>query len=109
MTRDWTLSDPGPPTTVLKQISTRTEVAMTDFSRRHERVPILVDVVWGGGTRSSGARTIDISEGGCFIDTMGYAEVGETIAFKLLLPDGEGIQVQGEVVYVLPRTGFGVR
>jgi len=82
---------------------------MTDERRRDERVPILVEVLWGGGTRSSGARTTDISEGGCFIDTMGHAAVGETIDFKLLLPDGEWIPVQGEVIYELPRSGFGVR
>ena len=82
---------------------------MTDENRKHERVPILMEVLWGGGTRTSGVRTTDISEGGCFIDTMGHAAVGETIDFKLLLPDGEWIPVQGEVVYELPPTGFGVR
>lgn len=82
---------------------------MIEDNRKHERVPILVEVLWGGGTRTSGARTTDISEGGCFIDTMEHAAVGETIGFKLLLPDGEWIPVQGQVVYELPRTGFGVR
>lgn len=82
---------------------------MTDKNRKHARVHILVDVLWGGGTRASGARTTDISEGGCFIDTIGHAAVGETLDFKLLLPDGERIPVQGEVVYELPRIGFGVR
>ena len=82
---------------------------MANDNRRHERLPILVDVLWGGGTPKSGARTTDISEGGCFIDTMGNAAVGETIDFKLLLPDGQWIPAQGQVVYELPRTGFGVR
>lgn len=82
---------------------------MTDERREHARGPILVEVLWGGATRTSGARTTDISEGGCFVDTMGHATVGETIDFKLLLPDGEWIPVQGEVVYELPLTGFGVR
>jgi len=82
---------------------------MPDENRKHERVPLLVEVLWGGGTRASGARTTDISEGGCFIDTISHAAAGETIDFKLLLPDGEWIAVQGEVVYELPRTGFGVR
>jgi hypothetical protein len=82
---------------------------MIDENRQHARLPILVEVLWGGGTPKSGARTTDISEGGCFIDTMGHAAVGESIDFKLLLPDGEWIPVQGEVVYELARTGFGVR
>ena len=82
---------------------------MSDEKRKHERVPVVLEVNWDGGTRTSGARTTDISEGGCFIDTMGHAPVGETIDFKLLLPDGEWIVVRGVVVYELPRTGFGVR
>ena len=82
---------------------------MSDEKRKHERVPVVVEVNWDGGTRSSGARTTDISEGGCFVDSMGHAPVGETINFKLLLPDGAWIVAQGVVVYELPRTGFGVR
>ena len=82
---------------------------MTDDNRKHDRVPILVDVLWGGGTPQSGARTTDLSEGGCFIDTMGHAAVGERIDFKLLMPDGDWLPVQGQVIYELPRTGFGIR
>jgi hypothetical protein len=82
---------------------------MIEENRKHQRVPILVEVLWEGGTRSAGARTTDISEGGCFIDTIGHAAVGETIDLKLLLPDGEWMPVHAEVVYELPRTGFGVR
>jgi hypothetical protein len=85
------------------------EVAMTDEKRKHERLPVVVEVRWEGGTRSSGARTTDISEGGCFVDTLAHAPVGETIDFKLLPPDGEWMDVQGQVIYELPRTGFGVR
>jgi hypothetical protein len=82
---------------------------MIEEHRKHQRVPILVEVLWEGGIRSSTARTTDISEGGCFIDTLAYATVGEVIDFRLLLPDGESIPVQGEVVYEMPRTGFVVR
>ncbi len=94
---------------VVPDRASRTVMAMTDEKRKHERVPVLVEVLWDGGTRRSGARTTDISEGGCFVDTMGHASVGEMIDFKLLLPDGEWITVRGNVVYELPRTGFGVR
>ena len=82
---------------------------MSDEKRKHERLPVIVEVDWEGGIRASGARTTDISEGGCFVDTMGQAPVGKTINFKLLLPSGEWIVAQGTVVYELARTGFGVR
>ena len=82
---------------------------MTDEKRQYERLPVVVEVRWEGGTRSSAARTTDISEGGCFVDTMSHAPVGEMINFKLLPPDGEWMVVQGQVIYELARTGFGVR
>jgi hypothetical protein len=82
---------------------------MSNEKRKHERLPVVVEVNWDGGTRRSGARTTDISQGGCFVDTMAHAPVGQTINFKLLLPDGTWIVAQGFVVYELPRTGFGVR
>jgi c-di-GMP-binding flagellar brake protein YcgR len=82
---------------------------MTDEKRRHERAPMLVEILLEGTTSNHQARTTDISEGGCFIDTMGRAAVGEMINFKLLLSDDEWIAVEGEVVYELAGTGFGVR
>ena len=82
---------------------------MTDEKRRHERAPILVEILLEGSTSKDHARTTDISEGGCFIDTMGRAAVGEMISFKLLLSEDEWIAVGGEVVYELAGTGFGVR
>jgi hypothetical protein len=82
---------------------------MSNEKRQHERMPVVVEVSWDGGTRTSGARTTDISEGGCFVDTMAHAPVGEIIDFQLLLPNGASIVAQGLVVYELERTGFGVR
>jgi uncharacterized protein (TIGR02266 family) len=73
------------------------------------RVPLLVEVAWEGAAGKYEARTSDISLGGCFIDTIGQMAIGETISFKLCLPGGEGIKLRGEVMYELPRAGFGVR
>ncbi len=81
----------------------------SDDKRQHTRLPLLIEVLWEGGTGKYEARTTDISEGGCFIDTMGQVALGETINFKLCLTGHEWIDVQGEVTYELPRAGFGVR
>ncbi len=80
-----------------------------DDKRKHKRLPLLIEVLWDGGTGKYEARTTDISEGGCFIDTMGQVALGETINFKLCLTGDEWIEVQGEVTHELPRVGFGVR
>lgn len=77
--------------------------------RRHiRRVPLLVEVVWEGSTGKHEARTSDLSVGGCFIDTIGQVNVGEIIKFKILLPAGEWLDVQGTVAYEYPGMGFGV-
>lgn len=81
----------------------------SEDKRQHTRLPLLIEVLWEGGTGKYEARTTDISEGGCFIDTMGQVALGETINFKLSLTGDEWIDVQGEVTYELPRAGFGVR
>ena len=77
--------------------------------RRHiRRVPLLVDVAWQGATGKYEARTSDISVGGCFIDTIGQVNVGQIIEFKIRLPAGDWLDVQGTVVYEYPGMGFGV-
>ena len=77
--------------------------------RKHSRVPVLLDVLWERAKGKHEARTSDISLGGCFIDTNGDVTVGETIGFSLRLPTGEWIELQGEVRWELPGSGFGIK
>jgi uncharacterized protein (TIGR02266 family) len=82
---------------------------MDDERRTHKRVPILVEVNWEGKAGNYDARTSDLSTGGCFIDTAGQVSEGEIIKFKLELPGGEWLELQGEVTYAYVNVGFGVR
>lgn len=82
---------------------------MADERRRHPRVPALFDVAWEGAAGRSEARTADLSAGGCFIDTIVPAAVGEEITFSLRLPAGGWLVLRGVVAYHFPNTGFGVR
>lgn len=82
---------------------------MSDERRRHRRVPALFEVVWEGAAGRYEARTSDLSEGGCFVDTIGQASPGDEIAFRLLLPAGGWLELRGEVTYHCPNAGFGVR
>jgi hypothetical protein len=82
---------------------------MADERRQHRRLPVLFEVEWEGSAGRHEARTADLSVGGCFIDTMGQAAVGEIITFKLRLPAGGWIELRGEVVYQFSSMGFGVR
>jgi hypothetical protein len=82
---------------------------MSDETRKYKRVPALLDIMWEGATGGYEARTSDITVAGCFIDTSGQVMVGETINFKLCLPAGDWIELQGEVIHAYPNVGFGVR
>ena len=77
--------------------------------RRHLRVPAHFEVKWEGAAGRYEARTSDLSEGGCFVDTIAPAAAGEAIAFKLRLPSGGWLELRGVVTYHYPNTGFGVR
>jgi hypothetical protein len=76
--------------------------------RRYPRVPALFEVTWEGAAGRYEARTSDLSEGGCFIDTIVPAAAGEELTFRLRLPAGGWLELQGVVTYHCPNTGFGV-
>jgi hypothetical protein len=82
---------------------------MADEKRKHGRLPLVMEASWEGSGSNSLARTVDISASGCFIDTLGQVEVGETLNLRLTLHDGEHISVQGVVIYQMPSLGFGVQ
>ena len=82
---------------------------MSEDKRRHGRFPLVMEVSWEGSGNKSLARTTDISETGCFVDTLGPVEVGETLKLNFVSPDGKGISVQGQVMYQQTGVGFGVR
>ena len=81
---------------------------MTQDRRIEKRIPVLMEIKLEGVAGKYQARTADLSNGGCFVETLGKAAVGESISFKLRLPSGEWLELQGEVTYEYPNVGFGV-
>ena len=77
--------------------------------RKEERLEVCLDAVWDGKSGNYTARVTDLSEGGCYVDTLGDAHVGEIISFKLQLPSGEWLDLTGEVAHETPPLGFGLR
>jgi hypothetical protein len=51
----------------------------------------------------------DLSEGGCYLDTVGEVMTGEIVAFRVLLPDDEWVYLEGEVKHHRHGFGFGVQ
>jgi hypothetical protein len=77
--------------------------------RTEKRWDVCLDAVWDGKSGNYQARVTDLSEGGCYVDSLGEAKVGEVIAFKLQLPEGEWLALTGEVAHQTPPLGFGLR
>ena len=77
--------------------------------RKHERLPLSLEVVMESSSGKREARISDLSMSGCFVDSIVIALEGETVAFKLCMPTGNWLRLAGEVVYCLPNIGFGIR
>jgi hypothetical protein len=77
--------------------------------REEDRIEVCLDAVWDGTMGKYTARITDLSEGGCYIDSLCEAYVGEVIHFNMQLPDGEWLELTGEIAHHTPQFGFGVR
>ena len=90
-----------------------TKIAVVDSPmsdrRTEKRRDVCLDAVWEGKSGNHDARVTDLSEGGCYVDSLGEAQVGEVLAFKLQLPAGEWLELTGEVAHQTPPLGFGLK
>jgi hypothetical protein len=77
--------------------------------RLHERVPVLLDIELERSSGNVQTRISEISMGGCFIDSNVPVIEGEVVTFRTFAPGGRELKLTGEVVYLLPNEGFGVR
>jgi c-di-GMP-binding flagellar brake protein YcgR len=82
---------------------------MAEDRRQYKRGSLLLEVIWEAAAGKYEARTGDISAGGCYIDSIGQVALGEIINFKVRLPSGQWIDLQGEVTYQFQGMGFGLR
>ena len=80
-----------------------------DDRRSKPRLSVHLDAVWHGGEERRSARITDLSEGGCYLDTVGEVMAGEIVAFRVLLPDDDWLYLEGEVRHHRHGFGFGVQ
>jgi len=80
-----------------------------DERRSKPRLSVHLDAIWEGGEERHSARVTDLSEGGCYLDSVGEVMVGEIVAFRVLLPDDEWLYLEGEVRHHRHGVGFGVQ
>ena len=79
---------------------------MDDERRSKPRLSVSLDTSWD---REHPARIINLSEGGCYLDTVGEVMRGEIVGFRVLLPDGDFLYLEGEVRHYTAGVGFGVQ
>jgi hypothetical protein len=77
--------------------------------RTDTRLEVCLDAVWDGAVGNRHTRVADLSEGGCYIDSIAEVCIGELLYLKIQLPNGERLEVTGEVAHLVSRLGFGVR
>ena len=79
-----------------------------DDRRAKQRLSVRLDAMWDGPTETHSARVTNLSEGGCYLDSVGEVRRGEIVGFRVLLPDDDWLYLEGEVRHH-SREGFGVQ
>jgi CheY-like chemotaxis protein len=83
---------------------------MPDSPVQDDNVTVSLDVVWQGSSGKQDARMSEISMHGCFIDSRVQGRVlGDIVDFKVHLPGGPWVALQGELVSEDYPMGFGLR
>lgn len=80
-----------------------------DDRRSVNRWDVSLDAIWDGKSGNYTARITDLSDGGCYVDSLGGVTMGELVYLKLKLPGDEWLELKGEVVHHTPPVGFGLR
>jgi hypothetical protein len=79
---------------------------MENERREDARSRVSIEAWWEGLSGRHQARVSDLSLGGCFIDSLGKADIGEYILFAVKQPDGKWLQLRGQVASVDQHIGF---
>jgi hypothetical protein len=79
-----------------------------DDRRSRPRLSVRLDALWDSSTQAHSARVTDLSEGGCFLDSVGEVRRGEIVGFRVLMPDDDWLYLEGEVRHHSMK-GFGVQ
>lgn len=77
-----------------------------DDRRSKPRLDVSLAASWD---RDQPVRITNLSEGGCYLDTVGEVRRGEIVGFRVLLSDGDFLYLEGEVRHYTAGVGFGVQ
>ena len=88
-----------------------TEEIRRTSERKNLHPPYQQMLRWTGQSGDYDGTMHDVSMQGCFLNTRGTAEIGESISFTTVLPTGDPVTLIGQVVHKHhPKLyGFGVK
>jgi PilZ domain len=75
--------------------------------RKDQRVSTNLSARWEGILGRHEGRIEDLSLAGCFVNTVGRADVGEVMEVEIKLSSGEWLKLRGEVRFFQEGFGFG--
>ena len=67
------------------------------------------DGAWSGASGGSGVRISDLSEGGCFVESLIVPPLNDRVTVMLALGSADDTRVTGHVTTTDPGIGFGVQ
>lgn len=77
--------------------------------RTKPRFDVSLTARFQGSATNHSIRISDLSEAGCYVDTIAEVVEGEAMVLQIMLPDRAWFKLQGVVAHRFPRLGFGVR
>ena len=77
--------------------------------REKPRLRVSLNAMWDSSTEAHSAHVTDLSEGGCFLGSVGEVRAGEIVGFRVRLPNDEWLYLEGEVRHYTAGRGFGVK
>lgn len=77
--------------------------------RTKARFDVSLTAHFYGITTQREIRISDLSEGGCYIDSIAEVSVGESLLLKILVSEGEWLQLESVVAHLTRGLGFGAR
>jgi hypothetical protein len=86
-------------------------VAASNDKPEHRRFPRLqrpFDGTWRGASGLANGRIIDLSLGGCFVQSLAAPATGEETEVTIRFASNHAVQFSGRVVYVERGIGFAV-
>jgi hypothetical protein len=78
-------------------------------NRAQTRFELSLTAYLPGSPSHRQTRISDLSEGGCYVDSIAEVIVGEVLPIRILVPSAEWLELEGAVAYVSQGLGFGLK